>query len=118
MLCSDCNKNAAILFFEKQENGKSTMEGLCADCAQKRGINAIDVLNRQKDILNEKPNKSNANNTNTENTTKNINLNNINMQDMSKQFETIFKDLAENINLEDIENIEGAFTFGPSADGM
>lgn len=30
---------------------------------------------------------------------------------MTKQFETIFKDLAENINLEDIENIEGAITF-------
>jgi protein-arginine kinase activator protein McsA len=51
MLCSDCNKNAAILFFEKQENGKSTMEGLCAECAQKRGIDVIDVLNRQKNII-------------------------------------------------------------------
>jgi len=26
MLCSDCNKNAAILFFDKVQNGKSTME--------------------------------------------------------------------------------------------
>ena len=129
MLCSDCNKNAAILFFEKQqENGKSTMEGLCAECAQKRGINAIDVLNKQKNIIDN--NSSNTETTNTTNNNENtninpnnnangnINLNNINMQDMSKQFETIFKDLAENINLEDIENIEGAFTFGPSADGM
>ena len=114
MLCSDCNKNAAILFFDKIENGKSTMEGLCADCAQKRGINAIDVLNRQKDILGNTHNQSTSNVENNGN----ANLNNINMQDMSKQFETIFKDLAENINLEDIENIEGAFTFGPSADGM
>ena len=30
---------------------------------------------------------------------------------MTEQFETIFKDLAENINLEDIENMEGAITF-------
>ena len=123
MLCSDCNKNAAILFFEKQENGKSTMEGLCADCAQKRGINAIDVLNKQKNIIDNNKNKVNTESTNgvqNNNTPPNgnINLNNINMQDMSKQFETIFKDLAENINLEDLENIEGAFTFGPSADGM
>ena len=128
MLCSDCNKNAAILFFEKQENGKSTMEGICSKCAQKRGINAIDVLNKQKNIIDN--NSSNTETTNTTNNNENtninpnnnangnINLNNINMQDMSKQFETIFKDLAENINLEDIENIEGAFTFGPSADGM
>ncbi|MBO6232544.1 MAG: ATP-dependent Clp protease ATP-binding subunit [Clostridia bacterium] len=104
------------------------MEGLCAECAQKRGINAIDVLNKQKNIIDN--NSSNTETTNTTNNNENtninpnnnangnINLNNINMQDMSKQFETIFKDLAENINLEDIENIEGAFTFGPSADGM
>lgn len=30
---------------------------------------------------------------------------------MSKQLETVFKDLAENINLEDIENMDGAITF-------
>ena len=48
MLCSDCNKNESILFFDKEENGQSKMEGLCAECAQKRGINAIDVLNKQK----------------------------------------------------------------------
>ena len=97
MLCSDCKKNAAILFFNKVENGKETMEGLCYDCAQKRGINPLDVLSKQKEILNK---------------------DNININDMSKQFESIFKDLAENINLEDIENMEGAITFGPSEDGL
>ena len=35
----------------------------------------------------------------------------LNISDMTQQFESIFKDLAENINLEDIENIEGAITF-------
>ena len=97
MLCSDCKKNAAILFFNKVENGKETMEGLCYDCAQKRGINPLDVLAKQQDALHK---------------------NNINMNDMSKQFENIFKDLAENINLEDIANIDGAITFGPSEDGI
>ena len=97
MLCSDCKKNAAILFFNKVENGKETMEGLCYDCAQKRGINPLDVLSKQKEILNK---------------------DNVNINDMSKQFESIFKDLAENINLEDIENMEGAITFGPSEDGL
>ena len=120
MLCSDCNKNAAILFFEKEENGKSTMEGLCAECAKKRGIDVIDVLNKQKNIMDsaKQDDSNNDNKSNNINPNGNINLNNINMQDMSKQFETIFKDLAENINLEDIQNIDGAFTFGPSADGM
>ena len=33
------------------------------------------------------------------------------INDMTQQFETIFKDLAENINLEDLENMEGAITF-------
>ena len=97
MLCSECKKNTAILFFNKVENGKETMEGLCFDCAQKKGINPMEVLSKQNDILNK--DKANFN-------------------DMSKQFENIFKDLAENINLEDIENIDGAITFGPSNDGL
>jgi ATP-dependent Clp protease ATP-binding subunit ClpA len=66
------------------------MEGYCYDCAKKKGINATEVLSKQNDILSK---------------------NKVNLNDMTKQFETIFKDLAENINLEDIENIEGAITF-------
>ena len=97
MLCSDCKKNAAILFFNKVEDGKETMEGLCYDCAQKRGINPLEVLSKQQDVLGK---------------------DNVNLSDMSKQFENIFKDLAENMNLEDIENIDGAITFGPSDDGL
>jgi len=90
MLCSECKKNAAILFYNKVENGKETMEGLCYDCAKKKGINPLDVLSKQSDLLNKDK---------------------INLNDMSKQLETVFKDLAENINLEDIENIDGAITF-------
>ena len=97
MLCSECKQNAAILFYKKIENGKESMEGLCYECAQKKGINALDVLNKQKEVMGQNP---------------------VNMNDMSKQFESIFKDLAENINLEDIQNMEGAITFGPSEDGM
>lgn len=96
MLCSECNKNPAVLFYKKIENGKESLEGYCYDCAKKKGINVTEVLANQNNILsNDK----------------------INMNDMTKQFETIFKDLAENINLEDIENIEGAITFeGPNVD--
>ena len=90
MLCSECKKNAAILFYNKVENGKETMEGLCYDCAKKKGINPLDVLSKQSDLLNKDK---------------------INLNDMSKQLETVFKDLAENINLEDIENMDGAITF-------
>ena len=90
MLCSECNKNPAILFYKKIENGKESLEGYCYDCAKKIGINPTEVLHDQNNILsNDK----------------------ININDMTKQFETIFKDLAENINLEDIENLDGAITF-------
>ena len=90
MICSECNQNPAILFYKKIENGKENMEGYCYDCAKKKGINPNEVLAKQNDIL--------AKDT-------------VNLSDMTKQFESIFKDLAENINLEDIENIEGAITF-------
>lgn len=90
MLCSECNKNPAILFYKKIENGKESLEGYCYDCAKKKGINPTEVLHDQNNILsNDK----------------------ININDMTKQFETIFKDLAENINLGDIENLDGAITF-------
>ncbi len=90
MLCSECNKNSAILFYKKVENGKEALEGYCYDCAVKKGINPTEVLSEQRNILSN---------------------DNFNINDMTKQFETIFKDLAENINLEDLENIEGTITF-------
>ena len=90
MLCSECNKNPAILFYKKIEDGKESLGGYCYSCAKKKGINPAEVLSEQNNILgNDRPN----------------------INDMSKQFESIFKDLAENINLEDLENIEGAITF-------
>ena len=91
MLWSECNKNPAILFYKKiDKDGKESLEGYCYDCAKKKGINPNEVLANQSSILsNDK----------------------INIADMTKQFENIFKDLAENINLENLENIEGAITF-------
>jgi len=50
MLCSECNKKPAILFYKKIENGKESMEGYCADCAQKKGINPVEVISDQHDI--------------------------------------------------------------------
>ena len=95
MLCSKCNKNPAILFYKKIENGKETMEGYCYDCAKKKGINPNEVLYKQNEVLNNDK---------------------ININDMTKQFENIFKDLAENINLENIDEIDGAITFDASGD--
>ena len=95
MICSECNKNPAILFYEKIENGKQKLEGICYDCAKKKGIDATEVLARQQDVLSKDK---------------------INFADMNKQLESIFKDFAQNINLEDIEKIDGAITFGTSED--
>ena len=95
MLCSECNKNPAILFYKKIENGKESLEGYCYNCAKAKGIDPNEVLYRQNEILSK---------------------DNVNLNDMTKQFETIFKDLAENINLEDIENIDGAITFENTGD--
>ena len=91
MICSECKKNPAILFYEKIDNGKSTMEGLCYDCAKKKGIDATEVLGRQQDLLTKDK---------------------INFADMNKQLESIFKDFAENLDMKNLENIDGAITFG------
>ena len=91
MICSECNKNPAVIFYEKTDDGKKTLAGLCYDCAKKKGIDATEVLARQQDILSKDK---------------------INLNDMNKQLENIFKDLAENIDINNLENIEGAITFG------
>ena len=44
MLCSDCNKNLAVIFMTKIENGKQSTEGLCIACAKKRGISPINNM--------------------------------------------------------------------------
>ena len=86
MLCSECNNKPAILFIDKVENGKTSLEGLCFDCAKKRGIDPAETLRRQAGILSQ----------------------NGNMENMTKQFEGLFQNLAQNINPEDIKNLEKA----------
>ena len=86
MLCSVCNNKPAILFIDKVENGKSQMEGLCYDCAKKRGIDPTETLKRQAESL----------------------AQNGNIENMTKQFEEIFQDLSQNINPEEIEGFEQA----------
>ena len=92
MLCSECNKNNAEIFINKIENGVSSMEGLCRDCAKKRGI----------DIPSPKTSAQSSTNNNG-----NIPpINNIDLSGMSKQLETLFKDLSTSIKMENLENME------------
>ena len=89
MICSVCNKNTAVVFLKKIENGKKIDEGLCYNCAKERGINPLEVL------------------------AKNANISNEEIEDMSNQLESILKDFSENMNLEalginseDLENLD------------
>ncbi len=76
MICSVCNKNTAVVFINKIENGKKSIEGLCYNCAKEKGINPLEAL------------------------AKNANISNEELEDMSNQFESLLKDFSENMNLE------------------
>ena len=78
MLCSNCNKNTAVVFINKTENGQTTTEGLCYNCAKKRGINPLDVI------------------------VKNANLTPDELDDMSNQFEEILQDFSGNLDIENL----------------
>lgn len=82
MLCSICNKNTAVVFVNKlSQDGNSSLDGLCYECAKKKGINPIDALVKQ------------------------ANLSESDIEDMTKQFEDMFKDISgelDNINPEDL----------------
>ena len=87
MLCSKCKKNTAIIFINDTNNkdSKDSIKGLCYDCAKSEGIDALEVLAKQNDILG-----------------KDI----VNLQNFSGQFENIFKDLSKHLNIEPLGNLD------------
>ena len=108
MLCSDCNKNNAEIFINKIENGESSMEGLCRECAKKRGIeipNMPPVNDKQEKQNNDEKNQK-SKNKNSNNNGNVPPINNIDMSNMSKQLESLFKDLSANLKMENIEGLE------------
>ena len=46
-LCSNCNKNPAVVFVNKIVDGKPRMEGLCLNCAREKGINPLESMMKQ-----------------------------------------------------------------------
>ena len=50
MLCSNCHKNMAVIFTKKIDGDKSSMEGLCYNCAKEKGINPLEVLAKQANL--------------------------------------------------------------------
>ena len=43
MMCTRCQKNVAVVFITKLENGKTINEGLCLKCAKDMGLPAVDA---------------------------------------------------------------------------
>ena len=82
MLCSVCHKNVAVIFAKRIEGDKSQTEGLCYECAKKKGINPLEFLVQQSGSTDEQ------------------------LQDMSNQFDSILGDITGDMSPEEIENLE------------
>ena len=82
MLCSICKKNTAVIFINKIEDDKNSVEGLCYSCAKEKGINPLEVLAKQSNLSEEE------------------------LNDMSSQLENIFNDITENISDMDSEDMQ------------
>ena len=50
MLCSRCNKNMAVVFINRIENGRTINEGLCLACAKELGIKPLEQMMNQLGI--------------------------------------------------------------------
>lgn len=50
MLCSRCQKNVAVVFINKFEDGKQINEGLCLSCAKELGIKPLEQMMNQMGI--------------------------------------------------------------------
>ena len=82
MLCSRCNKNTAVVFVNRlDDNKQQQMEGLCYNCAKELGINPLEALAKQ------------------------ANLSQTDLEDMTTQFETMFKDISENMSEDELNTI-------------
>ena len=83
MLCSICNKNTAVIFINKQMPDKSiATEGLCYECAKKKGISPLEALTNQANISEE------------------------DIKNMTDQLENMLQDMSSNMDMDAIMNIE------------
>ncbi|MBR2977198.1 MAG: ATP-dependent Clp protease ATP-binding subunit [Oscillospiraceae bacterium] len=49
-LCTKCNKNVAVIFITRIENGTTKNEGLCLKCAKELGIQPVDDMMKKMGI--------------------------------------------------------------------
>jgi len=81
MLCSICNKNTAVIFINKQMPDKTVAsEGLCYECAKRKGINPLDVLTKQANISDE------------------------DIKNLTDQLENMFQDMSSDMDMNDVIN--------------
>ena len=79
MLCSDCKKNTAVIFVNKQDkDGQMKTEGYCYDCAKKSGINPLNAFSNTS------------------------NLSESDINNMTEQLNSMFKDLSGNLAIQGI----------------
>ena len=52
-LCSKCNKNVAVIFLTRIENGKTYNEGLCLKCAKDLGLKQVDDIMKRMGLTDE-----------------------------------------------------------------
>ncbi len=52
-MCSRCNKNVAVVFITKIENGVTTNEGICLKCARDLGLKPVDDIMQKMGITDE-----------------------------------------------------------------
>ena len=90
MLCSICKKNTAVIFINKRdENGKADVEGLCYECAKKKGINPIDAMAKQ------------------------ANLSDKDIKDLSNKLDKMFQNLSVNLSEIDEEQLANMMNENP-----
>ena len=82
MICSVCKKNPAVVFINKVEDNKTSVEGLCYNCAKEKGINPLQVL------------------------TQNANISDDDIAELSEQFGNFMNEMTENGELEEAMNDE------------
>ena len=79
MLCSFCNKNQAVIFINKQmPDNTFSHEGLCYECAKKKGINPLEALAKEANLSEE------------------------DLKNMSDQLENMFQDMSSDINMDEL----------------
>ena len=90
MLCSICKTNTAVIFINKRdENGKADVEGLCYECAKKKGINPIDAMAKQ------------------------ANLSDKDIKDLSNKLDKMFQNLSVNLSEIDEEQLANMMNENP-----